>query len=265
MEVSVGVTFVVIVIVIGVMGIPHTHCDPLVPHRTCRNVPISRVDAYDSTPTQQNSGAIALVEPEADSCVTSERTGHHTGQNPIADLSRSVLQTSDVNSYIDRLSTFTDWPRQMSQQPEELAAAGFVYTGVGDRVQCSFCGLQLHKWEPNETAFHEHLRWFPQCPFITEYFQQPLSIISTSGSSVIVDPAVVREVLQCGFQQRDIEKAMSELSINKGPCMVCANESRGTLFLPCTHICCCRWCGQLCCLCPLCRARVKARIQVYIS
>ncbi|XP_062577371.1 baculoviral IAP repeat-containing protein 3-like [Saccostrea cucullata] len=206
-------------------------------------------------------------------------------------LSRSVLLINN-NRYRDRLDSFRNWPRQITLRPDELSAAGFFYSGCGDRVQCFSCGGQLRGWERDDVPFHRHLRWFPDCSFIKQCFQQPLSFAPTSVPSG-VDQRVIREVLQCGFHQTDIEKAICELSIRMiteeitameilqflyqgeqetedfhhsivGPCVVCVSEERGTLFLPCTHICCCRGCGQRCYLCPLCRARVKARIQVYI-
>jgi hypothetical protein len=87
-------------------------------------------------------------------------------------LCRSILETRNCLSYTDRLSTFTNWPQQIVQRPGELSSAGFYYTGVGDRVRCGFCEGELYQWEVTDIPFQEHLRWFPDCLFIKEYFQE---------------------------------------------------------------------------------------------
>lgn len=38
-------------------------------------------------------------------------------------------------SYEQRLRSFYNWPRHMSQSPKDLSLAGFFYTGRSDRVQ----------------------------------------------------------------------------------------------------------------------------------
>ena len=40
-----------------------------------------------------------------------------------------------------RLNTFVDWPISLQQKPAELAAAGFFYSGRGDKVYCFSCGI----------------------------------------------------------------------------------------------------------------------------
>lgn len=46
-----------------------------------------------------------------------------------------------------RLKTFKDWPKAMKQKPEEMADAGFFYTGRGDQTMCFQCGGGLNGWE----------------------------------------------------------------------------------------------------------------------
>lgn len=51
-------------------------------------------------------------------------------------------------------------------QPEDLAAAGFSYTGTKeypDRVQCTMCRIILDKWEPEDNAFREQIRRSLKC------------------------------------------------------------------------------------------------------
>ncbi|XP_055971072.1 baculoviral IAP repeat-containing protein 3-like isoform X1 [Sorex fumeus] len=64
-----------------------------------------------------------------------------------------------------RLLTFGTWPLSFLS-PEDLAKAGFYYIGPGDRVACFACGVKLSNWEPKDDAMSEHLRHFPNCPFL---------------------------------------------------------------------------------------------------
>ena len=40
---------------------------------------------------------------------------------------------------MDRLKTFDTWPKYLRPTKEEMASAGFVYTGKSDRVVCFAC------------------------------------------------------------------------------------------------------------------------------
>ncbi|XP_060065238.1 baculoviral IAP repeat-containing protein 7-like [Ylistrum balloti] len=67
--------------------------------------------------------------------------------------------------WIDRLRTFRNWPTHLKQTPEDLARAGFFYTGVDDVCECYCCGGQLDGWEEDDQPQKEHDRWFSDvCP-----------------------------------------------------------------------------------------------------
>lgn len=65
-----------------------------------------------------------------------------------------------------RLKSFHNWPPNGQLTPQELANAGFYYTGVGDQVACFCCGGKLKNWEPGDRAWSEHKRHFPKCLFV---------------------------------------------------------------------------------------------------
>ncbi|XP_030570106.1 death-associated inhibitor of apoptosis 1 isoform X1 [Drosophila novamexicana] len=65
-----------------------------------------------------------------------------------------------------RLRSFEDWPRNMKQKPQQLAEAGFFYTGVGDRVRCFSCGGGLKDWDDNDEPWEQHALWLSQCRFV---------------------------------------------------------------------------------------------------
>ncbi|KAH8371726.1 hypothetical protein KR093_008727, partial [Drosophila rubida] len=65
-----------------------------------------------------------------------------------------------------RLRSFEDWPRNMKQKPQQLAEAGFFYTGVGDRVRCFSCGGGLKDWDDNDEPWEQHALWLRDCRFV---------------------------------------------------------------------------------------------------
>lgn len=62
-----------------------------------------------------------------------------------------------------RLATYRNFPPEIIQTPEELAEAGFFFSGKNDVVYCFFCGQGLRAWEPEDDVWIEHARWSPQC------------------------------------------------------------------------------------------------------
>ncbi|XP_008846904.1 baculoviral IAP repeat-containing protein 3, partial [Nannospalax galili] len=75
-----------------------------------------------------------------------------------------------MNTEKARLLTYQTWPLTFLS-PAELAKAGFYYLGPGDRVACFACGGKLSNWEPKDDAMSEHLRHFPNCPFLKDPLQ----------------------------------------------------------------------------------------------
>jgi hypothetical protein len=67
-----------------------------------------------------------------------------------------------------RLDTFRDWPATLSQQPADLAKAGFYYFGIKDMVKCFFCNGGLKNWDHNDDPYEDHVRWFPKCQYVRQ-------------------------------------------------------------------------------------------------
>ena len=74
-----------------------------------------------------------------------------------------------MKSYEQRLVSFRDWPRTAHVSGESLARAGFYYLGSGDRVKCFSCGGALKGWQQGDTAWGEHLKFFPSCDFVQQH------------------------------------------------------------------------------------------------
>ncbi|KAF7229543.1 E3 ubiquitin-protein ligase XIAP [Nothobranchius furzeri] len=65
-----------------------------------------------------------------------------------------------------RLQTFSSWPVDSLMRPRDLAQAGFFYLMNADRVRCFCCGGELSDWEPEDNAWSEHSKHYPNCFFI---------------------------------------------------------------------------------------------------
>ena len=76
------------------------------------------------------------------------------------------LVHSEYASYDARLSTFETWPKFMPQTKQQLADAGFYYTGKGDQTLCYHCGGGLKDWEPEDDPWEQHAKWFSKCYYL---------------------------------------------------------------------------------------------------
>ncbi|XP_062067924.1 baculoviral IAP repeat-containing protein 1-like [Lepus europaeus] len=85
-------------------------------------------------------------------------------KSPGGELSAHQVRGQDEEA---RLSSFRLWPFYVQGiSPRALSAAGFVFTGKRDIVQCFSCGGCLGNWEEGDDPWKEHAKWFPKCEFL---------------------------------------------------------------------------------------------------
>nr|AUF82008.1 iap-5 [Cryptophlebia leucotreta granulovirus] len=71
-----------------------------------------------------------------------------------------------MDVYENRLDSFKYWPGH--ENKEKLALVGFYFSGVGDRIVCYFCKLDLYNFcVGEEDSIRDHKRYSPNCPFLT--------------------------------------------------------------------------------------------------
>lgn len=151
-----------------------------------------------------------------------------------------------------RIATYDDWPTSMAQTPEQMAEAGFVYNGVGDKTFCFYCGGGLKNWERTDDPWREHALWYRHCGYLRlvkgdEYVDsQRCESSSSSSSSTIVDV------------QHEDERRADE-------CILCLNRTRNVAFQPCGHLVCCGVCSVALSSCPMCRGRIDGRLRIIYS
>ena len=63
------------------------------------------------------------------------------------------------DKFYDRLATYENFPESCPVSAENLAKAGFRYTGVNDMVLCDYCQGRLQRWEETDDPIVEHARY----------------------------------------------------------------------------------------------------------
>ena len=88
-----------------------------------------------------------------------------------------------------RRSTFVaaHWPSNSPVSPPDLAAAGFYYVGIGDRVRCFSCGGCVHRWEHGDCPLTEHRRLFPHCAFLKTHLRDAGQVLYDPSDQSFVD------------------------------------------------------------------------------
>ena len=86
------------------------------------------------------------------------------------------------SSLDSRVDSFEDWPLQ-TPTPEDLASAGFFYTGSEDLVRCYWCGKELSQWWPKDKPISQHKILLKGCPFLREIVENySFSELSTDST-----------------------------------------------------------------------------------
>ena len=74
----------------------------------------------------------------------------------------------------------------------------FFCSGIGDHVQCYYCDGGLKNWDPTDTPWIEHARWFGNCAYLQLKLGKDLINCIKSNNSL--DPATVARKI--GEQQQ---------------------------------------------------------------
>lgn len=188
---------------------------------------------------------------------------------PVQDLERHVQVSVAKVLYpryrgtTERLNSYSAWPSQMVQRPEDLVEAGFFYTGHGDCTTCYQCGLEVSQWETEDTPWGEHLRWMKRFNTRCQYMD------FIKGKSFYDDYTESTTPLPEESDLQDNEHSSSsnvrpQTSESDPACVICLTKKLDVLFLPCAHIATCKECGLQLDKCPICRRALNAVMVVYI-
>ena len=89
----------------------------------------------------------------------------------------------DLRRFDVRMGTFSgrEWQRGLPSQ-DEMARAGFYYSGMEDRVVCFSCGVKLDEWG-DEEPLARHCKASPHCTFLRQDFPEKLESFTPSPTS----------------------------------------------------------------------------------
>ncbi|CAB3226801.1 unnamed protein product [Arctia plantaginis] len=166
-----------------------------------------------------------------------------------------------------RLRSFQDWPRCMRQKPEDLAEAGFFYTGHGDKTKCFYCDGGLKDWENDDVPWEQHARWFDRCAYVQlvkgrDYVQK----VMTQACSLPAANEAKEEVPEKPSVQTNASTESTETPVEDSKlCKICYAEERNVCFVPCGHVVACAKCALAADKCPMCRRTFQSAVRLYFS
>ncbi|XP_009864807.1 PREDICTED: baculoviral IAP repeat-containing protein 7 [Apaloderma vittatum] len=194
-----------------------------------------------------------------------------------------------------RLTTFQNWPQYSDMHPEQLARAGFFYTGQADVVRCFYCDGGVRNWSFGDDPWREHAKWYPGCDFLLRTKgSEFVSSVQESFSSTLLSPrdswdqteqnssaspdaaqrgtgtSSLREETQPVQQKESDESRMStEEQLRRlqeeRMCKVCMDRDVSVVFVPCGHLVACGECALNLRLCPICRAVIRGSVRTFMS
>uniref|UniRef100_A0A8C9NMM4 RING-type E3 ubiquitin transferase n=1 Tax=Serinus canaria TaxID=9135 RepID=A0A8C9NMM4_SERCA len=174
-----------------------------------------------------------------------------------------------------RLSTFENWPQNSSMHPEQLARAGFFYTGRGDVVRCFYCDGGVRSWSFGDDPWREHAKWYPECEFLLHSRgREFVNSVQATFSGTLLAP-VSHEHFVLGFcfflsffgkdgSQLSTEEQLRRLQEER-MCKVCMDRDVSVVFVPCGHLVACEECALNLRLCPICRAVIQGSVRAFMS
>ena len=148
----------------------------------------------------------------------------------------------------NRLASFQEWPKCMKQTPEQMADAGFFYTGKSDVVICFCCGGQLRDWLPEHNPWVEHAKNFSGCPYL-KLVKTPGFIAECQAKWYTNDVLIGRPE----YPGHDVTKRKEQHEVSdENCCKICYTRPFDTVFIPCGHVVACGRCAASTLNCPVC-------------
>ena len=177
----------------------------------------------------------------------------------------------------------------------------FFPTGRGDDVVCAFCRNGLKEFEADDDPWIEHAIWNPRCDYLIRKkgtafvnqarlrkFRQHLNEITVpeniveipippsappppAPSSTSSTVAVAQQTRhnegtftfdQASSSSSSLSSSDSEISDDK-LCIICCDNERSIVFLPCGHLTACANCAIVFTTCPNCRGQIEGLVRVY--
>ncbi|XP_033305671.1 E3 ubiquitin-protein ligase XIAP-like [Bombus bifarius] len=265
----------------------HETCSPecrFIRNEHCDNVPIG-VDPDKVLQTERRNSNITCRYglQYHESFDFNDHQFLHLKHPTAYELSRLGLQnvrkakSLEYVTYESRLNSFETWPTYTKPSSEELADAGFYYTGVYDFTICFHCGSMKAGWR-NEDPWEEHAILSPNCCYLLtvrgwEYVNKVI------GFKIYETPAEAPIEIADGNPERsNSENDSNEMTLQEKiasleeenqalkdarSCKVCMEQESTIIFLPCGHLATCQYCSLAFKKCIICGNNIKAIRRIF--
>lgn len=152
---------------------------------------------------------------------------------------------------IKRNDSFKDWPKNMTQKPDEMVESGFFYTGKSDCVLCFYCGGGLKDWEPHDSPFDMHALHYSECYFFKK----------------IKGEEFIENILSRKCEILSTFRSSKDINQKTGICVICLINPYNCICLPCGHLAICTCCSAKNEIktCPLCRHKLEKKVRVFFA
>lgn len=206
---------------------------PFMRRRTTRNIPINEEELD------------AILPPQfSDVC------GHDPENN-----NNEEIKYPEYRYEIQRLDSFKSWPLALKQRPTDFVDSGLFYTGHGDRVVCFCCGLGLKNWDPDDKPIIEHAKYTSGCQYL-DHIKGERFVQDVKNEFAKKEEAVTNG----STSQIEVEEIADD---TKNKCVVCYENDKEFVFIPCGHMATCAKCSFSMNVCPICRSNITAKQRVY--
>ncbi|CCU55358.1 inhibitor of apoptosis 3 [Adoxophyes honmai entomopoxvirus 'L'] len=157
---------------------------------------------------------------------------------------------------IDRIKSFSNWPKYMNPRPKELAEAGLFYTNVSDNVKCFCCNVGLNNWKPDDDPWEEHTKFSKFCLYV----------------NIIKDRKYIQYIIDKNKNDKNINFDIPDIELNNtqdngNPCNICITNDKNSVYIPCGHCYSCAKCSFTLLLmtnkCPICNEKIKNFQKIY--
>lgn len=200
----------------------------------------------------------------------------------------SVRQTAEFPKFAIesvRLRSFSNWPKQMKQKPEQLADAGLFYTQHGDNVVCFSCGGGLREWDEDDIPWEQHALYYEDCKYMkllkgNGYHDEVITKLATAriakqNNQASEDLSSLAEPSPCATTTEstvptttdDDAKCCSKFDEKLSEykkCKICYDNDYNAVLLPCAHMIACVKCASALAVCPTCNGTIENIIKVYL-
>ncbi|KAL3881984.1 hypothetical protein ACJMK2_028366 [Sinanodonta woodiana] len=170
------------------------------------------------------------------------------------------LKYPEHDSLPSRIGSFSHgWPPYLDQTPQQMAEAGFFYTGNQDYTRCYHCGGGLRNWEPGDNPWIEHCRWYPTCPHVLKGKGQRFvhAVLKKHAELLAKQQADCKRKAQ--YDLGELKEENKRLK-NLMTCKICLDNPVRVVFIPCGHFV-CETCAPAFRKCPMCRKRIQTSVR----